>query len=325
MTSPTRNDSATALAAIRAADEEKNATKNGLTLETYIAAGVTGAQSAFLSAYNSALNSDAVTCLLADTPQKLQQIVDSYSAILQIADGVAGNTATPLTAAQWAIVGVNVKEVADTFSLAHNLHFLNSVVGASTNAQVDTVPELQAIADAAHHVMSWVGSLDVGGLPPASPTVPLTGQDLQTLGITGSYAGQMAAINTALQHTGGILRTALDTQSELQSFVDYTVANGHGPAIPYPMDDQKNQVMTAVDPVVMPGINHAVSTAVDPGVVTIIDPVPVDPFSPVPASICALLSVSSTLSPHRMLPLWKWVLQPRQRHRSGVASSPPSR
>ncbi|RFO97525.1 hypothetical protein DIC66_06535 [Rhodoferax lacus] len=329
-------DSNSALAWISTEALHNSANSTTLSASVYSHVGVHGVDSSNLTSINSVLNSSGVTGLLADTPQELQQIVDTYSAILQSADGVSDNTATPLTAAQWAAVGVDVKIVVAQFGLEHNLHLLNSVVDASAKAQVDTVPELQAIADAAHHVMSWIGTLNVGGVPPTSPPVPLTIQDLQTLGITGSYVDQMAAINTALQHTGGVLRTALDTQSELQSFVDYTVANGHGPAIPYPLDDQKVQVVTAVDPVVLTGIQHIVSTAVDPVVATAIEAVPVDPFFTgscidLRFTVCLFNTVAQTnvtplevgVATETTTPVWGCIFPPAQVTDIGTLVNPP--
>lgn len=226
-----------ALGMIGTEAELNSANTTTLSTSVYAAAGVHGVDSGNLSSINSALNSEAITGLLANTPQELQPIVDAYNAILQSADGRSGNTATALTTAQYAAVGVSVNVVAAVTANIYNLHLLDSVVDASTKAQVDTVPELQAIADAAYHVMTYAASIDVGCLPLNPVPGPLTAQELQTLGITGSFANHMDVINQALKVNDVFVRAYIDTQSELQSFIDFTIANGHAPSHPIPLDD----------------------------------------------------------------------------------------
>jgi hypothetical protein len=88
--------------------------------------------------------------------------------------------------------------------------------------------------------------------------------------------------------------SSIDTQSELQGLVDYAIANGHGPYVPYPLDDPqvatllpvvvepyggggcidlRNVIVCLFDPVSPVGVNTAI--ILPPNQLDLIDPVPV--------------------------------------------------
>lgn len=197
-----------------------SANNTTLSASLYAKAGVTGVNSANLSSINSALNSDAITGLLANTPPELQAIVDAYSAILQSADGVADNTATALTGAQFTSVGVT--GINGTATEGSALHLVDSVVDASTTAKVDTVAELQAMATAANHVMAAAGGT-------STDAAALTYNDIQALGIsTGQRGGFIEAVRAELTT---VTQAAVDTQAELQALVTHAISNLTGPVI----------------------------------------------------------------------------------------------
>jgi hypothetical protein len=191
-----------ALNLIGNAAEDNSATAPTLAAKIFATAGITGVDSSNLPSIYSALNSEAIGLLRASRPAELQALVDSYKAILQSADGVAGNTATPLTAAQYSAIGVT------GVSGVTALHLLNDVVDASARAKVDTVPELQALANAAAHVMA---GMDVSLV------------DLRALGISGVTATNLGTIQAALQ--ANVNGSAIDTKGELQAMVNAAIAS----------------------------------------------------------------------------------------------------
>ncbi len=197
-----------------------SANNTTLSASVFATAGVNGVNSGNLSSINSALNSDAIDGLLVTRSGELQHIVDAYSAILQSADGVADNTATALTGAQYTAVGVT--GVSGTATEGSALHLLDSVVDASATAKVDTVPELQAMANAASHVMAAAGGT-------STDAAALTYNDLLALGInTGQRGGIIEAVRAELT---AVTHAAVDTQAELQALVTHAISNLTGPVI----------------------------------------------------------------------------------------------
>jgi hypothetical protein len=189
-----------ALNLIGNAAEDNSATAPTLAAKIFSTAGITGVDSSNLPSIYSALNSEAIGLLRASRPAELQALVDSYKAILQSADGVAGNTAKALTAAQYSAIGVT------GVSGVTALHLLNDVVDASARTKVDTVPELQAMANAADHVM-------------AGTDVSLV--DLRALGISGVTVTNLSKVQAALH--ANLTDTAIDTRGELQAMVNAAI------------------------------------------------------------------------------------------------------
>jgi hypothetical protein len=200
---------ATALNTISAAAQADNATATTPAATVYADAGVTGVTAGNLAAINSALDSAAVNGIAADTTAKVQGIVDAYNAILATADGQA-NTATPvLTAAQYAAIGVTGLGALTTAPAAGTaLFLLDSAVDGKTTSDVGTVPAVQALADAAAHVLAAAG-----GTP--AQIAALTLADLQALGITGVTAANLPAVLAAIAATTP--DTGVDTKTELQA------------------------------------------------------------------------------------------------------------
>ncbi len=208
---------ANALNAIRDAAENNTATPTTPGVAVYVAAGVTGVSNADLAAINSALDSPAVTGAQANTTPEVQAIVNAYNAILASADGVANNTSTPLTGAQYTLVGVT--GLSGVSAPGNTLHLLDDVVDAIPTAGVDSVPELQVLADAAGHVISGAA----GGTGP-------TLLELAALGISGVTATNLAAVQQAIAATPDD-GTGVDTRGELQTVVNTAIAAGQVPHI----------------------------------------------------------------------------------------------
>ncbi|NVO06769.1 MAG: hypothetical protein HXX19_12940 [Rhodoferax sp.] len=198
---------AAALATIRDAAKANNATASQPGLDVYTTAGIKGVTSANLGSINDALNSAAITGLQADTAPEVQAIVNAYNAILTSADGI-GHATTPLTAAQYAAIGVTGVSAASGTGTALNL--LDDVVDRSLTTAVDSVGKVQAMADAAAHVIA-AGN----GTPAEAAALSLA--DLLALGITGVSASNLAAVQAKIQSTADGL---LDTRGELQGVVN---------------------------------------------------------------------------------------------------------
>jgi hypothetical protein len=227
---------ANALNIIRDAAQNNTATNTAPGLSIYAAAGVTGVVTGNLAAINSALDSFSVTGAQADTAQKVQVIVDSYNTILNSADGISGNTLVAPTGMQYAAIGVT--GVSGTATPGTALYLLDDVVDASLRASVDTEPEVQAIADAAAHVMAAAGGS-------ASQAAALTVADFVALGIAGVTAANLAAVQASIQAT--VPDSAVDTKSELQTIVN-TAAGSIGTALNIIRDAAQNNTANATTP-----------------------------------------------------------------------------
>jgi RTX calcium-binding nonapeptide repeat (4 copies)/FG-GAP-like repeat/FG-GAP repeat len=202
-----------AINAIRDAAQNNSATASTPSALTYQIAGVSGVSGANLASVNSALNSALINGVLADTAPEIQTIVNAYGAILGSADGVGGNTTTPLTGTQYSSIGVT--GVSGTAAPGNALFLLDDVVDRSAQTAVDSQPEVQAIADAANHVMAAAGGS-------AAQSAALTLADLTALGLTGATAVNLSAIQTAIQATAP--DSLVDTRVELQAIINATAS-----------------------------------------------------------------------------------------------------
>ena len=204
------NDVNAAASTISAAAQDNNATATTPTAATYATAGVTGVTSDNLATINNALNSAAVTGTSVDTPAEIQALVNSYNAILAEANGSAADatpTADP-TAADYSNIGVTGVDSAAKAAL------LGDVIGNKVAADVDTVAEVQTLANAVSAVMSAAAATT-----PTGPTLA----ELQTLGIAGVTAGTLSAVQQAIANTAND-GTGVDTVAELQAVVDGVIS-----------------------------------------------------------------------------------------------------
>ena len=161
-----------------------------------------------LAAVNSALNSAAIDANAADTTGEVQAIVDAYQAILASADGTVGNTSTPLTGNQYAQVGVTGLSGTSAPAQGSAGFLLNNVVDGKTRDAVDSVPELQTLADAATRVIAHAG----GGAGTA-PTL----DDFGYLGLTNVTSANLGTAQSAIARSTAI---GVDTLAELRAVVD---------------------------------------------------------------------------------------------------------
>jgi hypothetical protein len=175
-------------------------------LGNYSAAGITGVDSSNLHAINDALATPAITGTQADTPAKIQTIVNAYNAILASADGNAATAATALTAAQFAAIGADIGLAVSSPQI---LSLLDDSIGRKTAAAVDSVAEVNQLAAAANAVANQAAGIS-----------GLTMADLAALGITG--------ITDALGATGSITALSAANIQSILSAISATPDTGTG-------------------------------------------------------------------------------------------------
>jgi hypothetical protein len=189
------------LAAISDAADNDTAASGGLAVAVYEAAGVLGVDPTNVAAINSALDSALVNGADTTTTTDVQAIVDAYVSVLGLANGSGGTNPGNFPAASaygsLGVSGVTAGASAD---------LLGSVIDVKLTTDVDTVVELQALAEAVKAVVDYASG--------ASATAPTLSQ-LQLLGVAGLSAGQVLDGYLAALLAGGT--TGTDSLTELQA------------------------------------------------------------------------------------------------------------
>jgi hypothetical protein len=244
----------TGAALISAYAESNKATETTPAVSDYTAAGVTGVTSANLASINSALDSQEVNGAATTTAAQIQLVVDGYKAILAAADGVDNlTTAANPTQDNYKNIGVTGVDTPAKLSL------LGDVIDSKAKADVDTVPEVQALADAVAAVLTGAA----GGTPP-------TLAQLQLLGLTGLNPANLAQVQKVIAATPDD-GTGVDTLPELQGLVNTlnaglnaisaaAQANNATESSPT-ASDYANAGVTGVDASNLASINSALNSA----------------------------------------------------------------
>ncbi|WP_146100146.1 FG-GAP-like repeat-containing protein [Limnohabitans sp. TS-CS-82] len=186
-------------------------TNTAPVLASFTAAGVTGVSSTNLSAINSALANLPASASATVTSAELQTVVDAYAAVLAAADGVAGNATTTPTAAQYSALGLTGLTGLTGTSANATAALLGQLIDGLSAADVDTVAELQALANAASAVVAAA----------SGATISLA--QLQTLGITGVTTDNLATVQALLAATADD-GTGVDSLAEIQILVNQAAA-----------------------------------------------------------------------------------------------------
>ena len=118
----------------------------------------------------------------------------------------SGNTSTALTGAQYTAIGIT--GVSGQAAPGNALGLLNNAVDAKPADGVDTVPELQTMANAAAAIIAGAA----GGTAP-------TAEQLTAIGIVGVTPGSLAAIQQAIAGTPDD-GTGVDSIGELQTITN---------------------------------------------------------------------------------------------------------
>lgn len=207
---------ATALNTISSAAQANNANDNLTTVAVYNKAGVMGVSVNNLSTINSALNSTDVTATQTDTTAEVQDLVTAYNAVLALADGGI-NTGTAASATQYGLIGVQGIHTttvgASSVSTTSKASLLSDIIDRKAATAVDTVAEVQALADMVTNVM----------LAANGSTGNLTLGQFTSMGITGVTDNNLSFVLQAIASEGDS-GTSVDTLAELQLIVTNGIA-----------------------------------------------------------------------------------------------------
>jgi len=168
---------------------------------------VTGVSAANISAINTVVAS--LVSSATDSRAEIQAIVDTYVAILNGADGQA-NSGLMLSAAQYQNIGL--ADIANTAQA----NLLNSIIDASTTSEVDSLAELQTLAN----IVARLAVTAAGGN--AAPA--LTPAELALIGVAGVTASNLSSVLAAITATADN-GSGIDSFAKLQAVVDTGIAN----------------------------------------------------------------------------------------------------
>jgi hypothetical protein len=168
----------------------------------FASVSVTGVDQTNLASINTVLV--VLNAAASDSRSEVQAIVDSYTIILNGADGTS-NSAISLTFTQYQALGLTAITTSAQASL------LSSILDARARNDVDTYVELQGIAN----VVARLAAIVAGGI--ASPA--LTPEDFALIGIAGVTTSNLAAVIAAISATADN-GSGIDTLTKLQTVVD---------------------------------------------------------------------------------------------------------
>ena len=181
-----------------------------------------------LASINSVLASAAVTSGQIPDAAAVQVLVETYNVVLSWANGSFADVGTAPQASDYRRLGVSMGAWVDT---ANNLTLFNAIVGARTRSQVDTIPELQALANATIKIQGVIAG--------TWSEAPLTVADLQLVGLTGITTLNLAFVANALaaQPDDGSATLSLNA---LQTVANRAVA-ARAAIVAYANNDDGNQ------------------------------------------------------------------------------------
>lgn len=140
-----------------------------------------------LASINSVLASAAVTSGQIPTVEAVRTLVVTYNAILSWANGAFADVGSGPQASVYSSLGVSLGSLANN---TNNFTLFNAIVGGRVRSQVDTVPELQALANATIKLQSVIAGSSSGA--------SLTVAELQLVGLTGVTSQNLAFVVNAL-------------------------------------------------------------------------------------------------------------------------------
>ena len=181
------------------------------TLRDYANAGVTGVDNTNLASINDALATNSVNRAAVDTTAEIQALVNAYSAVFALADGVA-NSGTALSAAQLVQVGVNLGNAA---TLSGNLALLNNVLDPKSATDVDRVSDINALASITNAIQDSVGNM--------SASNALTASDFSAIGLSNVNSTNLTGIRESIANQSAANK--VDTLQELQALIDFYALN----------------------------------------------------------------------------------------------------
>ncbi len=201
-----------ALKSLAAAALANNASPTATPLTLYQKSGATNAIGSNLDSYNSALNSSTVIDKSVDTTAEVRDLVNAYNTILKLADG-GSTTSTFATDQQYQLIGVTGLDNPTTVLRTEKANLLSDAIDRKSTTDVDTVDEVQALANAVIAVMKTVGGEKV-----------LTKAQLEALGVTGVTDANLPALLDAIDGTAPD-GTGANTVAKLQNLLTQGAIN----------------------------------------------------------------------------------------------------
>jgi hypothetical protein len=227
------NDAVASVAAVSTIEEYAQ-TDGGSTppsTQTYIDAGVTIPEGTTVAEVNEAIA--ALESEDVDTAPEIQDVIDSVVALNKIED-YADNESNPTpTVSDYDDAGV-VRVTVD------NLEAVNAAVAAVEGTDVDTLPELQAIINAAVESVDAINTITEYAETDGTSEDPTT-QDYANIGITIPEGTTVDEVNDII---AGLEVEDVDTPSEIQDIIDSVVALNK---IEDYADDETNPTPTVAD------------------------------------------------------------------------------
>jgi hypothetical protein len=187
------------------------------SVQVFANAAIERVSASNLSAVQDALVSTRISFdPLGDVRTQVQKVVDSFNAVL---DTAANNTGAP-TAAQYQTIGVTLNSTSQ--QQAQQVSLLAGVVAAADTAGVDTVAEVQALANAANAVLQSAISDSASAPTVAQINALLDSDPVNTTNASAvnkvikdlaaadldSYAELSARVNDAVQSLAAVSQAA---------------------------------------------------------------------------------------------------------------------
>lgn len=186
-------------------------TAKDLPASLYQSAGVHGLSAAHVEAINDVLNSAVVTDV---TVSSLQKMVDAYAKVFRAADHLDGNMGDVPAAEDYEVLAISGVTQASA-------RMLSDVVDGQAGQSVDTVAELQALADAAKAVLHHV--TQDGDAPTASQINSLLA-GLPSMGHVVVTNEAEKAVQNAIRAANTDADGAIANQNELADIVKTAMA-----------------------------------------------------------------------------------------------------
>ena len=170
--------------------------------EDFASVSVAGVDQTNIASINTVLV--VLNAAATDSRSEVQAIVDTYTTILNGADG-SSNSSISLTSSQYQALGLTV------ISSSARAGLLSSILDARARNDVDSYAELQGIAS----VVARLAAVAAGGV--ASPV--LTPEDFALIGVGGVTASNLAAVLAAISATADN-GSGIDTLAKLQTVIN---------------------------------------------------------------------------------------------------------
>ncbi len=177
------------------------------TVKTYTDAKVTGVTDSNIESINDALATSSVTDTSVNTAEKLQTVVNAYNQIISLANGAVNTDILPPTLTEYQLIGVTGLDASTTQAAK----LLSSVIDLKRYADIDTVNEIQALANITNRVIAAAGG-----------NATLTTADLEALGLNLTGVLDFTKVISAIVGTNDN-GTGVDSFEELQTLIDGVV------------------------------------------------------------------------------------------------------